>query len=84
MTPKEKNIQNYIQKLFKIGQNYLNGAGWGTHVYLWRIHVDIWQNQYNIVKIKNKINKNKIKKKEKLLIESKKNICMSPEPPSWP
>ena len=23
----------------------------------WRIHVDIWQNQYNIVKLKNKINK---------------------------
>ena len=20
------------------------GSGWGTHVYLWRIHVDIWQN----------------------------------------
>ena len=31
------------------------GSGWGTHVYLWRIHFDIWQNQYNIVKIKNKI-----------------------------
>ena len=30
---------------------------WGTHVYLWRIHVDIWQNQYNIVKLKNKIKK---------------------------
>ena len=29
--------------------------GWGTHVYLWRIHFDIWQNQYNIVKLKNKI-----------------------------
>ena len=31
------------------------GSGWGTHVYLWRIHFDIWQNQYNIVKLKNKI-----------------------------
>ena len=29
------------------------GSGWGTHVYLWWIHVDIWQNQYNIVKLKN-------------------------------
>ena len=29
------------------------GSGWGTHVYLWRIHFDIWQNQYNIVKLKN-------------------------------
>ena len=30
------------------------GSGWGTHVYLWRIHVDTWQNQYNIVKLKKK------------------------------
>ena len=35
------------------------GSGWGTCVYLWQIHVDIWQNQYNIVKLKNKIKKNK-------------------------
>ena len=35
--------------------------GWGTHVYLWQIliliskyHFDIWQNQYNIVKLKKK------------------------------
>ena len=38
------------------------GSGWGTHVYLWQIHFDIWQNQYNIVKFKNKI---KFKKKKK-------------------
>ena len=31
------------------------GSGWGTYVYLWRIHFNIWQNQYNIVKFKNKI-----------------------------
>ena len=31
-----------------------DGSGWGTHVYLWQIHFDIWQNQYNIVKL-NKI-----------------------------
>ena len=30
------------------------GSGWGTHAYLWQIHFDIWQNQYNIVKL-NKI-----------------------------
>ena len=36
------------------------GSGWGTCVYLWQMHVDIWQNQYNIVKLKNKI---KYKKK---------------------
>ena len=28
------------------------GSEWGTHVYLWQIHFDIWQNQYNIVKLK--------------------------------
>ena len=31
------------------------GSGQVTRVYLWRIHVDIWQNQYNIVNLKNKI-----------------------------
>ena len=31
------------------------GSGWGTLVCLWQIHFDIWQNQYNIVKFKNKI-----------------------------
>ena len=22
----------------------MKSKGWGTHVYLWRIHFDIWQN----------------------------------------
>jgi len=26
------------------------GSGLGTCVRPWRIHVDVWQNQYNIVK----------------------------------
>ena len=38
------------------------GSGWGTHVYLWQIHFDIWQNQYSIVKL----NKIKLKKKKKM------------------
>ena len=38
-----------------MGREEEEGSGWGTHVYLWRIHYDIWQNQYNIVKFKNKI-----------------------------
>ena len=47
------------------GERREEGSGQGTRVYLWRIHGDIWQNQYNIVNLKNKIkNKNKIKKKE--------------------
>ena len=32
------------------GGRRAGGSGWGTRVYLWRIHVDVWQNQYNIVK----------------------------------
>ena len=41
------------------GGRWEEGSGWGTCVYLWWIHVDIWQNQYNIVKLKKK-NKRKI------------------------
>ena len=36
------------------GERREEGSGWGTHVYLWQIHVDTWQNQYNIVKLKKK------------------------------
>ena len=36
------------------GREEEEGSGWGTRVYLWWIHVDIWQNQYNIVKLKKK------------------------------
>ena len=47
-----------------------DGSAWRTHVYLWWIHFVIWQNQYNIVKLKNKtkfkkINKDNSKKKRK-------------------
>ena len=41
------------------------GSGWGTHVYLWRIHFDIWQNQYNIVKLKKREKKPRDQKKRK-------------------
>ena len=43
------------------------GSGWGTQVYLWRIHFDIWQNEYNIVKFKNKIKEKKKRSKGKIL-----------------
>ena len=43
-----------------LGGRREEGSGRGTHVYLWRIHFDIWQNEYNYVKFKNKI---KLKKK---------------------
>ena len=32
------------------GGRWEGGSGWGTRVHPWRIHVDVWQNQYNIVK----------------------------------
>ena len=49
-----------------------DGSGWGTHVYLWQIHFDIWQNQYNIVKL------NKIKlKKKKQPIQEGHSVCRS-------
>ena len=32
------------------GGRWEGGSGWGTRAYQWRIHVDVWQNQYNIVK----------------------------------
>ena len=38
------------------------GSGLGTHVHPWLIHVNVWQNQYSIVKQ----NKAKIKKKRDL------------------
>ena len=40
------------------------------HVYLWQIHFDIWQNQYNIVKL----NKIKLKKKSSHRITWSQNI----------
>ena len=52
------------------------GSGRGTHVYLWRIHFDIWHNQYNIVKL----NKIKFKKRKKETVEIQKKIK---ETKSW-
>ena len=48
------------------------GSGWGTHVCLWQIHFDVWQNQYNIVKFKNKIKFKKKKKRWQEYIEKNK------------
>ena len=31
-----------------MGREVGGGSGWGTRGYLWWIHVDVWQNQYNI------------------------------------
>ena len=48
------------------GRRREEGSGWGTRVCLWQIHFDIQQNQYNIVKFKNKIKlKKKVSKKKR-------------------
>ena len=44
-----------VAKEFLIIKAYLLIFKTLTHVYLWQIHFDIWQNQYNIVKLNNKI-----------------------------
>ena len=33
-----------------MGGRWEGGSAFGTHVHPWQIHVDVWQNQYNIVK----------------------------------
>ena len=33
-----------------MGREYGGGSGWGTHVHPWQIQVNVWQNQYNVVK----------------------------------
>jgi len=33
-----------------MGREVRGASGWGTRVYPWWMHVDVWQNQYNIVK----------------------------------
>ena len=38
------------------GGRWEEGSCLGTHVHPWWIRVDVWQNQYSIVKLKNKIN----------------------------
>ena len=50
------------------------GSGWGTRVYLWRIRVDIWQNQYNIIKLKNKRKEKRTLKSENILKDLWNNI----------
>ena len=34
------------------GGRWEGGSGLGTRVHPWWIHVGVWQNQYNIVKLK--------------------------------
>ena len=40
----ENNRMGKTRDLLKKIKSREEGSGWGTHVYLWRIHFDIWQN----------------------------------------
>jgi len=33
-----------------MGREVGGSSGWGIRVHLWWMHVDVWQNQYNILK----------------------------------
>ena len=44
------------------GGRWEGGPRLGTRVHPWWIHVDVWQNQYNIVKLKKKNVVNFVKK----------------------
>ena len=47
-----------------MGKEVGGGSGVGTYVHPWWIHVDVWQNQYSIVKEKKSLKhtkRNKIK-----------------------
>ena len=45
-------------------ERWEEGSGLGTHVHRWLIHVNVWQNQYSIVK-QNKVKIKQFFKKKK-------------------
>ena len=48
------------------------GSGLGAYVHPWLIHVNVWQNQYSIVKqnkVKIKIKKKREKKRKEKILE---------------
>ena len=51
------------------GGRWEGGSGLGTHVHPWQIHVNVWQNQYSIVKLNKKF-KEEEKKKNMFNIKS--------------
>jgi len=68
----QKDLNENSKESYPEGWYGEESSGWGTHVYLCRIHFAIWQNQYNIVKLKNKIKLNlkNLKKKLPILVVS--------------
>ena len=56
-------------KALLLGGRWEGGSGLETHVHLWWIHVNVWQNQHSILK-QNKIFKKNFKKNEYSIIIS--------------
>ena len=50
------------------------GSGLGTHVHPWRVHVDVWQNQYSNVKLNKK--KEKQQKKRKYILSNRLKVVL--------
>ena len=50
---------------------------WGTRIHPWQMHVDVWQNQYNIVKLKKKLKKKTNLEKQSMLmnVDRKARYC---------
>ena len=46
-------LSNFTHTGDSVVKRWEEGSRWGTHVYLWQIHFDKWQNQYNILNLKN-------------------------------
>ena len=46
------------------GRRWKGGLGWGTHVNLWLIHVNVWKKPLQYCKVISLLNKNKLKKKK--------------------
>jgi len=44
MADSEVELKSLLTKLKEESEKGGLGSGWGTHVYLWQIHFDIWQN----------------------------------------
>ena len=51
------------------GGRWEGGSGLGTHVHLWQIHVNVWQDKYSIVK-QNRV-KIKIKKSRDITLSTR-------------
>ena len=46
----QESINKGLEELKNKHTRWEGVSGWGTHVYPWRIQVNVWQNQYNVVK----------------------------------